>query len=82
VQDVQNTTDMQVLTLAQKGDEGAGTVRLFFNKNPYSLRKWQVIDATGATTEIALANMQTSLKLPASLFAYIAPKGDKPTYNE
>ena len=82
VQDIQTSADAQVLTLAQKGDEGAGTVRLFFSKNPYALTKWQIIDATGATTEIALANLQTDLKLPSHLFHYIAPKGDKPVYNQ
>ncbi len=82
VQKVENTDSMKVLTLAQAGDEGAGTVKLFFSKFPYALQKWQVIDATGATTEIALANLQTGLKLPSNLFAYIAPKGDKPVYNQ
>ena len=82
VQDVQTNVDTQVLTLAQEGDEGAGTVRLFFSQNPYALSKWQIIDATGATTEVALANLQTGLELPSRLFAYIAPKGDKPIYNQ
>jgi len=82
VQRVDNSADVQVLTLAQKGDESAGIVRLFFNKSPYSLNKWQIVDATGATTEVALANMQTGMKLPSKLFAYFKPKSDKPHYNE
>ncbi len=82
VQDIQNSGNSQVLTLAEEGDEGAGTVRLFFSKSPYALQKWQVIDATGSTTEVALANMQTGMELPSKLFAYFKPKSDKPNYNE
>lgn len=82
VQNIADKHDYQVLTLTEKNDEGAGKVKLFFTTAPYALRKWQVIDAAGLTTEITLTNMQRDVKLPASLFAYIAPKGDKPAYNQ
>ena len=82
VKDVQKQANHKVITLAQKGDEGAGQVKLFFTQTPYVLQKWQVIDAAGLTTEIILNNIQRDVNLPASLFAYIAPKQDKPNYNE
>lgn len=82
VQNVENITPYQVITLVEREDEGAGVVKLFFETAPYALKKWQVIDATGATTEISLSNMQRDIKLRPALFAYIAPKSDKPHYNE
>ena len=82
VKDIQKQENHKVITLAQKGDEGAGQVKLFFTQTPYVLQKWQVIDAAGLTTEIILNNIQRDVNLPASLFAYIAPKQDKPNYNE
>ena len=82
VQNVKNITPYQVITLVERDDEGAGVVKLFFETAPYALKKWQVIDATGMTTEISLNNMQRDIKLRPALFAYIAPKSDKPHYNE
>lgn len=82
VNDIKTDNGYQVLTLSQKDDDGAGRVKLFFTTSPYALKKWQVIDAAGMTTEISLTNMQRDIKLPAKLFAYIAPKGDKPAYNQ
>lgn len=72
----------QTLTLAEKDNEGAGQVKLFFSQAPYQLQKWQVMDATGAMTEILLGNIQRDIKLPASLFAYHPPKEDKLNFNE
>ena len=82
VQNVENIEPYQILTLVERDDEGAGVVKLFFETAPYALKKWQVIDATGMTTEISLNNMQRDIKLRPALFAYIAPKSDKPHYNE
>ncbi len=82
VQNIENIAPYQILTLVERDDEGAGVVKLFFEREPYALKKWQVIDATGMTTEISLNNMQRDVKLRPALFAYIAPKSDKPHYNE
>lgn len=81
VKDISRDNDYVMITLVEKGDEGAGSVKLFFNEAPYQLKKWQVTDATGLTTEIMLQNMQRDIKLPARLFAYFKPKQDKPSYN-
>ena len=82
VQNITRKNGYKILTLIQDGDAGAGAVKLFFNEAPYALQKWQVIDAAGMKTEITLRNMQRDMKLDPALFAYIKPKGDKPTYNE
>lgn len=70
------------ITIAESSDIAAGSVKLFFQEEPYALKKWQITDAAGLTTEIKLENIQTGIDLPARLFAYFAPKKDKPTYNE
>jgi len=82
VQDIQDVPSYKILTLVERDDEASGAVKLFFSKAPYALKKWQVIDATGLTTEITLNNMQRDVELRPALFAYIAPKSDKPSYNE
>jgi outer membrane lipoprotein-sorting protein len=69
------------MTLSEKGDENAGSVKLFFTEEPYALQKWQVTDAAGLITEIRLQDIERDLDLPASLFAYFKPKQDKPRYN-
>jgi outer membrane lipoprotein-sorting protein len=82
VKNIENVAPYQIITLVERDDEGAGVVKLFFETAPYALKKWQVIDATGMTTEISLSNMQRDVELRPSLFAYFAPKSDKPQYNE
>ncbi len=69
------------MNLTEKGDENAGFVKLFFTEAPYALKKCQVTDAAGLTTEILLNNIERDLDLPATLFRYFKPKQDKPTYN-
>jgi outer membrane lipoprotein-sorting protein len=82
VNKISTENGMRTFVLSEAGNEGAGTVKLFFQQEPYALRKWQVTDAAGMTTEVLLRNVQRDVKLPASLFAYIKPKGDKPRYNQ
>ena len=82
VQKISREDNYKTVTLAETGDSAAGSVKLFFNEDPYQLEKWQVIDAAGLTTEISLQNIQTSVDLPSKLFAYFDPKEDKPGFNE
>lgn len=69
------------MVLSEKGEENAGSVTLFFDEEPYVLKKWQVTDAAGLTTEILLKNIERDMDLPATLFRYFKPKQDKPSYN-
>lgn len=75
----------ETVTLVESDDPQAGSIKLFFSLDPakpYHLFKWQIVDAIGAVTEIELKNLSTGMHLPASLFRYVAPKQDKPQYNE
>lgn len=84
VQEIGHERGLKVFTLAQTDDLGAGTVKLFFSEAPFELKKWQVKDPTGQTTEIELKNMETDVKLSNSLFGFIHPdkKSGKATFNE
>lgn len=82
VQGISQEGEFKTITIVETGDPGAGSVKLFFKENPYSLRMWQVTDAAGLTTEIMLRDIQTELDLPSRLFAYFAPEQDKQKYNE
>lgn len=73
--------EFKTIEIAEAGDEGAGSVKLFFTEAPYALKKWEVTDAAGLSTEISLRNMERDIDLPASLFAYFAPKQDKMRFN-
>ena len=81
VQKISREDNLKTFTLTEKDNEGAGAVKLFFTEEPFALKKWQIIDAAGLTTEVLLRNMKRNVDLPASLFAYFKPKQDKPQYN-
>ncbi|MEM9470290.1 MAG: outer membrane lipoprotein carrier protein LolA [Pseudomonadota bacterium] len=73
---------LKTFTLVQSDDPASGQVVLFFSEVPYQLKKWQVTDAAGMTTEIELNNMETDLKLANSLFGFIHPDKKPGGFNE
>jgi len=81
VQKISMEQDLKTFTLTETDNEGSGSVKLFFTESPFALKKWQVTDAAGLTTEVLLRNMKRDIDLPASLFAYFKPKQDKKEYN-
>ncbi|MCI5059683.1 MAG: outer membrane lipoprotein carrier protein LolA [Alphaproteobacteria bacterium] len=85
VQHMTQKDGFTILKVAQAGDPGAGHITLYFSNEPsYLLRKWEVTDAAGLTTQIILRNMQTDVDLPNRLFSYFDPAKNqtKPSYNE
>ena len=82
VTEVRRSGGLLILTLAQAKDPAAGSLMLGFEEHPMLLKKWRVIDATGAVVEVELFQMEENIKLPDSLFVYAAPAGDKPRYNQ
>jgi len=81
VQKISMEQDLKTFTLTETDNEGSGSVKLFFTESPFALKKWQVTDAAGLTTEVLLRNIKRDIDLPASLFAYFKPKQDKKEYN-
>lgn len=81
VQKISKEDNLKTFTLVETGNEGGGAVKLFFNEEPFALKKWQITDAAGLTTEVLLRDMKRDIDLPSKLFAYFKPKQDKPNYN-
>lgn len=69
------------LTLAQSVDPGAGSLTLFLTPDPLTLKKWDVVDAQGLTTEIALSDVEQGISLKDSLFYYHDPEHKNTNYN-
>jgi outer membrane lipoprotein-sorting protein len=50
-----------------------GSVIMVFADQPLQLRQWQILDAQGKRTTIALFNVRTNLALDAELFRFVDP---------
>jgi outer membrane lipoprotein-sorting protein len=68
-----STRGLLLITLVQTDRPSDGSLTLAFEENPLRLKKWRVVDATRAITEVELTDLQTNIKLPASLFVYKEP---------
>lgn len=53
---VQEEADLIMVTIVQKGAFAEGTLTLTFDKKTYELRQWQVTDAQGLNTSVAIFN--------------------------
>jgi len=61
------------ITLAQTADPRAGRITLVFTERPFALVNWQVVDAQGAVTRVALQDAHTDVALDSSLFTLALP---------
>ena len=77
IERIMHVDNLVQITINQSQDKNAGSITLGFEKEPFQLKKWRVVDAMGSITEIELHDIQTGMKLPKSLFAFFAekPKG-------
>jgi outer membrane lipoprotein-sorting protein len=53
---VQEEADLIMVTIVQRGAFAEGTLTLTFDKKTYELRQWQVTDAQGLNTSVAIFN--------------------------
>ena len=60
--------------LLQTKDPRAGRITLVFSERPFQLNSWQVTDAQGQLTRIALYEPQAGLALDPQLFVFLDPK--------
>lgn len=81
VQEMRRSGGLLLLTLTQTDDPGAGTLILGFEEEPMRLKKWRVIDATGAIVEVELFQVEENVPVASNLFVYAAPTTGKPKYN-
>lgn len=77
----QRSGGLLALNITQAQDPGAGSLMLGFEEQPMRLKKWRVIDATGAVVEVELFQVEENVPLQSSLFVYSAPTSGKPKYN-
>ncbi len=79
--DVQLSDDVQVtavergqgvlkVTLRNKESADAGTMTLVFNDAPMSLRKWELVDAQGISTQVSLVNPEFGVPVDSAAFDY------------
>jgi outer membrane lipoprotein-sorting protein len=61
------------LTVVNRSNPGEGTLTLFFNDNPLSLRGWAVLDAQRRLTRINLFDIQRGGNFDQHLFVFIDP---------
>ncbi len=56
------------LKMNLRGQEGLGNMTVVFDKSPVKLNAWTVVDATGATTDVAFHNLQEKTKFEKNYF--------------
>jgi outer membrane lipoprotein-sorting protein len=56
------------ITVSQADQPGMGTLTLNFQKQPWTLHSWQIIDAQGLTTSILLKDFQRDVSIDPSIF--------------
>jgi outer membrane lipoprotein-sorting protein len=62
------------LTLVRTDSPGEGTLTMVFDKAPLALVEWEVTDAQGITTQVALVDAQFGVPLDESLFQFRSPR--------
>lgn len=68
VVDTQDNKNTFSLRMNLKGQEGLGYMTVVFDKSPVKLNSWSVVDATGATTDVAFKNLKETNKFAKDFF--------------
>ena len=74
IQDVRTHTTQIRVAIAEAGDEDEGSMELVFRRNPLQLEGWEIVDAGGKRTIIALENLETGVELSDSLWEFEDPR--------
>jgi outer membrane lipoprotein-sorting protein len=78
---IQRSKGLLQVTVVQAKDPKAGSITFGLTEKPMMLKKWRIVDGTGAITEVELFETVTGIKLDSSLFHYYDPEKKKPSYN-
>lgn len=62
------------LSVVQTKDPRAGKITFVFSERPFQLTNWQITDAQGQTTRVALYEPQVGMALDPKLFVFLDPK--------
>ena len=79
VVEVKNDRGALRVALKEAKSPDAGTVTLVFADQPLSLRKWEIVDAQGVTTEVSLVNPQFGVAIDPKAFDYRDLKINSPS---
>ena len=80
--DIKHDGGFLQVTLRQTKEPLDGALTLAFSEEPFALRRWRIVDAQGAVTEVELFDAKTGITLENSLFKYYNPDHTKPRYNK
>ncbi|HEY5598365.1 MAG TPA: outer membrane lipoprotein carrier protein LolA [Kiloniellales bacterium] len=58
------------VTLRDKDSADAGSLSLIFGDSPLSLRKWELVDAQGISTQVSLVNPEFGVPVDPAAFNY------------
>ena len=58
------------LTLSDKDSADSGSMTLIFSDAPLSLRKWEIVDAQGISTQVSLINPEFGVPIDSAAFDY------------
>ena len=70
-------TDQQISVLVSNPQEEDYKVRLFFLKNPLTLKSWEVIRQGQVSTKVTLLTFKTDIQIDNGLFSFISPEWEK-----
>lgn len=70
IESVRTRDNMVQITISQRDQPGTGELILNYNKSPFSLASWRIIDAQGLTTDIILSGFTYANALDPRLFVY------------
>lgn len=62
------------VSVVQTKDPRAGKITFVFSERPFQLTNWQITDAQGQTTRVALYEPQVGMALDPQLFVFLDPK--------
>lgn len=66
------------VSLVRTEDPHEGRITLVFSDRPLALKKWEIVDAQGVTTQVSLLGTQYNLTLKSKLFEFQAPQEQFP----
>lgn len=84
VKDAKWANNLLQIKVVQAEEPDAGSISFAFDKEPFTLKKWRVIDGQGMITEVELFYLTTGIKHKDGLFVYKDPnRGSRgPVYND
>ena len=62
------------VTMVDPRNEREGELRLVFTREPFALSRWEVTDAQGQITVVALENVETNVAVDKAAFAFDDPR--------